>query len=477
MTDVADIQDVKNRSVAAADVRGGTFWFHFWSDTGVILPYELPGYGSRARDAVMRSMLRKESNWASAVTIASTQMASRGWEVSSTVDKYVQDTQDLLNTAQYGRGWIDFVVLVTRDYLETDGGAHIEIVREDPTNWRSPIRGIVHLDSLRCWYSGEEDTPIWYEARDGYHRVPWWNIISVASMMDPEWPVYGGRGNCAASRCYSAVHKLYSLERLARERISGFRPQVMDIITGITTKQVETAIAQAKSQAQGQGYTQFLASALIGIMTDTPVNHTRLSFADLPPGYNVKEEREDGQLQIANNVGIQPTELNMAAFMRATLGSTGQALILDRQMAGREMELLARRLVSRLNWFVLNSKTTFAWIGYDLQDEQRHADIRKTNAGTVDTNVRSGVITPAEGKQLLAHWQDIPPEFLEQDDTLVEDATAEEKPEMVEDTRKQPLSLKQDSQDMVVLLVQQEMDAAIALYEEVMSGRIATQPA
>jgi hypothetical protein len=68
-----------------------------------------------------------------------------------------------------------------QDYFLTDNGFFIEIDREDNSKPGSRIIGLYHLDSLRCWRTGDPDVPVIYSDLHGqYHFLAWWQVWSIA---------------------------------------------------------------------------------------------------------------------------------------------------------------------------------------------------------------------------------------------------------------------------------------------------------
>jgi hypothetical protein len=467
-----DVVKVEQQSVTHSD-GGGAFVFSLWGGADgnySILPYELPVYGSQARDAIMRSLLIQDggSDFGDAVTIAASQIASQGWEVESSVPRRARRAQDIIHEAELNDGWVAFVSLLVQDWLCTDNGAWIELIREknDP---RAPIIGLKHLDSLRCWRTGDSKEPVWYLAADGYHRMQWWQVINLVSMQHPD-PAYYGRGRCAASRCYRAIHKLHSIDRLVGERLTGVRPQKLDLITGVTTQMVEDAVTRAKAQAQSEGYTKYLASVIMGMMTDATVNHIEIPFTSLPENFDAEKERREAKLRICNAVGILPTDLD-PEFFHNSLGGTGQAIVIEKEASGRQIALFRMQLTHQLNQKVFDDQTTFVFVTTDLRDEQARANINETWAKTVKTNVDSGVLTPQQGLQMLVDEGKAPPEFLAVDETPTETLDDTEKPEMIsaatEEEESSLFAVKEVTEAEAMALIEQEMAHAIRLYEEV----------
>ena len=65
-----------------------------------------------------------------------------------------------------------------RDYLLTDNGAFVEVVRASAASG-SRIIGLAHLDSARCTRTADPDVPILYRDRLGkIHEMRWWQVLT-----------------------------------------------------------------------------------------------------------------------------------------------------------------------------------------------------------------------------------------------------------------------------------------------------------
>jgi hypothetical protein len=154
--------------------------------------------------------------WADALFKAITKIAALGWSIADSEDSKVRTNrgQDLYMTALAGmhRGWVPFISMHLRDYLLTDNGAFVEIIRASSVAG-SRIVGLAHLDSARCTRTGDPDIPVLYRDRLGkWHEMRWWQVMSFADMPDPS-ETWNGVGFCAASRAFVTIAKLAALEQ------------------------------------------------------------------------------------------------------------------------------------------------------------------------------------------------------------------------------------------------------------------------
>src|SRR5687768_6876074 len=90
----------------------------------------LPPYWSRSRDLTLSLTPQLEDMWASAVYKAKTKTAALGWEVSDSKESQqrVRRAQQLLLHFD-GKRYVPGFSKVLDDYLLTDNGAFVEVVR------------------------------------------------------------------------------------------------------------------------------------------------------------------------------------------------------------------------------------------------------------------------------------------------------------------------------------------------------------
>jgi len=147
-----------DKSVTARDqgeVRNGVINLIIPSTMGfngmnLLIPPQPPPYWSRQRDEVLRSTILNEAMWAAAVYVATTKVAAKSWRIDSTSDLRARRFQELYLMADGAQiGWVQFLSKQVMNFLTTENGAFVEIVREN-SRVGSKIIGLRHLDSMRC---------------------------------------------------------------------------------------------------------------------------------------------------------------------------------------------------------------------------------------------------------------------------------------------------------------------------------------
>jgi hypothetical protein len=121
-----------------------------------LLP-ELPAYWSKSRDAVLSQTMMREPFWAGAVkkTISKGATQQYDFKFKERNRMSAERFRELFKTSNGRQGFKHLLNQGLQDYFLTDNGFFIEIDREDNSKPGSRIIGLYHLDSLRCWRTGD----------------------------------------------------------------------------------------------------------------------------------------------------------------------------------------------------------------------------------------------------------------------------------------------------------------------------------
>lgn len=398
-----------------------------WGIDQIQLPPNPPPYWTFDRDYTLRSTVHKESFWAGAIGIAISKIAAMGFEIKGDVPIRVKRGQEILLYAD-GRqtGYVNFISKHLRDYLTTDNGAFFEVVR-DGNSYMSKVLGIRHLDSTRCIRTGDPITPIVYrDRRNQYHELKFYEVVCIADMPNPG-ETFNGTGLCAASRAYFSIYKLASIEWYLREKVGGLQPLAIHVVNGILDQQLKDAIQAAKEGALARGVVAHMGAVLIGVPSDQQPALVTIPLAELPDGFNRREEFDLSILAYANAIGLDPQDLQ--PLTGAPLGSGMQTEILHEKSKGRGLAGWRPQFVHQINEFVLSQGTTFTFYDKDFRDLKAQADLSKALADTSAARINAGITTPQQELQVLVDKDELPKEFLDADLTAGETLSDTEKPD------------------------------------------------
>lgn len=418
--------DILKKSVTQSDHpteagrRGAVISYFFGSPLmqGLVsLPPDPPPYWSSARDGLLRATLHAENMWADAVYIALTKVSSLAWDTKGAVPLRVKRAQELLSLADDEMGWVQAIQKHCSDFLLTDNGAFLEVVRESSASG-SKITGLIPLDSQRCIRTGDPDVPVIYRDRQQrYHEMKYWQVIMMADMPNSS-ETYWGVGFCAASRAYKAIRKLSALEAYVTEKITGQRPLSLNFVSNVSQQQIDDAVAAAKDQALSLGRSIYMGAVIIAnIDPAAQAGVSSIDLAGLPDGFNANEERRNSQLAYANALGLDPQDINPELLASKALGTGAQSSVIDAKASGKGLVSYRQQLTHKLNWEVLDDQTWFYFHERDLRDEKSKADIDYVRAQANDLRIKNLSITPREARQIDVDNDLLPPEFMPKDFT------------------------------------------------------------
>ncbi len=454
--------DVKKYSVTAADV--GTVSaapiFH-WMLNPMPGGGGMPVWWSPARDWYLRQSLYSPFHdfWTSCIGIAVTKMASQQWEIEGDAPRLRNYAQQLLLSADNNQSWVAFLARHLQDYLCTDNGAFIEIVRASSAAG-SRILGLMHLDSLRVTRTGDPDTPaIYRDTKGADHEIEAHQILMLADMPSSA-ETWHGVGFCAASRAWGGILKMESIERYIYEKVSGKRPLAVDLVNGISETQMKTAVDAAKEDSQAKGQITYMGAVVVPTLSDIPITHERINFAELPDGFERKVEFDIGVLQFANAIGLDVQDIQ--PLTGQALGTGAQSQVLHEKAQGKGLAAWRQQITHLFNQNVVPDAVTFAFSENDFRDKKQRADINKTIADTVAEIVEKVGVTTAQGQQILADEKVIPKEFVPVDQTPEGTITDADQP--------------QSEADLAAAQAQQQnagADLSAATKDSILSGALA----
>lgn len=414
-------------SVAQNGMAAGAWFFNvpvFGPATGT----DLTPYWSRLRDEQLRRSIHLESMWASAINKAITKIAARGWDIKDTDESTLRTKrgQQLLLNAENNQGWVNFVARHLRDFLTTDNGAFVEVVRASPAAG-SKILGLMHLDSLRCTRTSDPERPVIYRDRMGReHVMRDYQVLMFVDMPSPE-ETYNGVGFCATSRAYRTIYKLAAMEQYLYEKASGSGATGLVFIQGVSPTQFETAMKSAENEQVAKGAYYYRGEVVIPTLGDTPINKIEIPLKSLPDGFDLEAERKNAYLIYANAIGVPVQDIQPLSGQG--LGTGTQTVILAEAEDGQGLAAWSKQWEHHTNEDVLPETTTFAWSERDLRDQQAQAGISLTRAQARAAQIMSGEITAGVALQMAVDIGDVPKAFLPEDLTPGDALGDDEKPD------------------------------------------------
>jgi hypothetical protein len=372
----------------------------------------LPPYYSKVRDYVLASTPLWDDTWSGALNKQMTRQVAAGWEVKDTQDSNVRVNRasEMLHTAD-GTGWTSFAPRNLMDYLTTDNGAFIEVIRASSAAG-SKILGIAHLDSLRCTRTNDLAIPVLYRDFKGReHEMQAHQVLHLVDQPSSRVEL-NGVGLCAASRAFRSIVKLMTVETYFREKVTGDRILAIHLISGVTAKQIQSAVDQVREDKLSKGYVVYRGAVTIPTMDmATAPNLVTIPLAEIPDGFDVEKERKAAKLNMANALGLAFNDLEPLSHQG--FGQGKQSEVLDEAAAqGGPAALWRKQIEFVMSRYVLPETTTFYISTNDLSEQKKKAEVSGMRATERAARITAGELSPSDARQLAADAGDLPQEML-----------------------------------------------------------------
>jgi hypothetical protein len=379
------------------------------------------------------------------------------------------------------RGWVPFLSMHLRDYLLTDNGAFVEIIRASSAAG-SRILGIAHLDGARCTRTGDPDIPVLYRDRLGkWHEMRWWQVMTFADMPDPS-ETWNGVGLCAASRAFLTIAKLAALEQYMYEKAAGDGATELSFIRGISPENLNSAIITADGEQKRKGAVYYKGKIVTAVLGDVALENINIPLKNVPDGFDWKQERDNAYVIYANCIGVPVQDIQPLSGQG--LGTGTQTIILAEEAEAQGLASWRQQWVHCNNEYILPDSTTFVWANKnDLRDQKAQAEVKQLQASAIVAMMGSptapGFISQAQALNLAADWDTVPREFVPEDGDVTPGGSLgdDEKPLDLAKVVPAVPQLPQVQQPAVPVtkdkkteaLIDEQLDAALALVSRVLS--------
>lgn len=422
MTDIVDRKGSVTKQDFVTTPDAGVWAWSIYDPGAMVSPVpELPIHGSRERDRMLTATLDLEDMWAASVAKATSKIAVRGYEVS--------DSDDSTRRTEFAKGLVtnfdgpaDYrsgIAKTVQDFLLCDNGWFIEVVRAGRSA-NGKVQALYHLDSFRCYRTGNLDYPVLYVDWQGtWHKLRNDQVIFGSDMPSPRARMWG-RGRCAASRAFQTIIKLSALETYFREKITGSRALSLHFIMGVNRTQLQDAMETSEAEKIRKGHVIYKGAVMVPMMpSDKGLNIATIELASVPDGFDVNEERKDAYLRYANALGVPVQDIQPLSGQG--LGTGTQSIVLDEAAEGQGLAYFVKDFEAKINELVVPKQTIFQIKANDIRDQKAKADLNQAKALTITTLLgtpgQAGVISPAMALQMAVDEGLVPPEFLPQDVT------------------------------------------------------------
>ncbi len=373
---------------------------------------EIDPWGRRpkVRDKQLRAFLTTESLFTSALGLVAARNMGFNWMIEGP-KAVAAESQRILNEANNGKGWEDFVSKLSMDLYTQDGGAFIEVVRGGNSP-EGPLIGVNSLDADRCYHTGDPFKPVIYQDRESkYHQLNWWEVVTLAELPTSIEHLYGIQ-ICALSRLLLAAQITKNIAIYQAEKTAGRHTRAMHIIQGLTTSQIQDALLSMQSKADGQGLTRYVNPLVVGTVDpQAEIDVKTLEFAGVPDGFDAEQAFKHYIAQIA--MAFLSDYQDFAPLPGGNLGTSSQSDVLHAKSRGKGPALWMNLIVNAMNMKILPSIVEFSFEEQDIEAEEQVAGTRKMRADERSVRIASKELLPAEARQLAVDTGDLPKELFE----------------------------------------------------------------
>lgn len=389
------------------------------------------------RDKILSMLTRIEGAvFGSAVNTTINQLQSAMWEVESDVALRRNRAREILEKSDY----YEQLGLVARDFLTTNNGGFLEIIRATPSQY-SRIVGFQHLDSLQCRRTRNRLKPVVYTDIEGIeHELNWWQVISIVDAKSTRVTA-NGMGECAAERIYKSLYKFATIERYMTEKVSGRRPQQVVFLNNISSASLESALvgSEASSPArQTERTTINLDPSLLGdggiiganvgggqigeikrayvyggvhlipVASNEPVVATPVAIASLPDGFDYDQECEKYAIRVAKALNIDPQDV--MPISGGNFGTNTQSKVMQEKNAMYGAASL-RKQWERAMQICTGPGSVFYLVENDIARRHNEALLAKTHTEDLAIQIDKGMITPEQAVTIKVALDELPNEF------------------------------------------------------------------
>ena len=369
------------------------------------------GVNYRNRDSELRQFWPTESVFASALGSTVQKYAAFGWQLEGP-PRVVNMVSNILHSSEDGKGWIAFVTKILLDLFTQDNGAFAGVSRVDNENPASPVINMYHLDSAKCFRTGNPLTPVYYwDSKGRAHALKWWQVITFEEMPSPI-EEYRNMQYCVLTRMLTAAQILRDIAIYKQEKVSGRFHRSIHMVSGVHKRNVDEAIMSQRAEADGLGLTRYMQPLIVAALDpNAGITHEQIDLASLPDGFD-----EDltmrwyiNQLALAFGADYQ----DFAPLPGGNLGTSQQSEVLHLKAQGKGASLFMRSVEQIFNKHgIMPRNVTFSFGEQDVTVNIDRARAKMIRSQDRSMRIASGEITPEVARQEAVDNGDMPVSYL-----------------------------------------------------------------
>lgn len=236
---------------------------------------------SRMRDTWLADFWRREPHLAGVVSSVNSIDANRGWHLTGGRNQVSRFT-DILRYAEDGAGWRQYISLQSTAYYTSDIGALTETGRDGANG---PLRDLYHLDSTRCYLTGDRRTPLRYDkTKEPWTHDDFFRLVSMRNIREE----FHGLGFCAVSRVLDMSKIMLAVYNHELESLGAKAPKGLLLLQNIGEGQWQEAMKSRDAAMDSDMRKYYNAVAVIAQMGMDSIDAKLIALSQLPDGFDIE---------------------------------------------------------------------------------------------------------------------------------------------------------------------------------------------
>lgn len=244
-------------------------------------------------DTFLRDFYRKEEKLSGAVYSMTSFAKTLDLKVDG-LPRSKKYAQNILNDCENGRGYRQLVATSMLDWNTLDNGMFWELIGAGRAD--RPLRGallppyIMHLDSLLCWRTFDEEFPVVYRnpITGQYHKLHYTRVV-YRSCMEQSDELGRGIGLSPVRRVLRLAQMMRDILIYRHEKVSGKFTRAIGYGTGINPKALVDTLRAAEEASESAGFAVYKGLPFF-LKNQGDVKLDLLDLASLGDGFDLEKE-------------------------------------------------------------------------------------------------------------------------------------------------------------------------------------------
>lgn len=366
-------------------------------------PLDIPPYGYGGRGMALRRVWRLHG--ADIIASALAVMIQKVQATSYTIEgpqRTVAQAQDMMDLADLGKGWLQFIAKWVIDFCTQDNGVFTELLGPGQPLKRNgvlirhpdgrpvidvsqPLEGkpisIAHVDSIACERTGVYEIPVrYYDINGSMHLMHYSRMFFIADMPQPDERLFG-YGFCALSRCISMIQYSINWADMRNESLDNMPPLSIMSLENVNKQVYEEQMAAYDADRKAVEE-RVLRSILTLISQDPtkPVNVKLTPVRQLWDSFDEKKAFDVAVDTVAMAFGLDRQDL--APLTSSAMGSGAQSTVLDEKSRGKGVGNILTQVEGMMR-SVMPASCRWHYDRRDDAEELKRATIHETKVRTV----------------------------------------------------------------------------------------------